>query len=445
MVISNFVNEATLFFKLLRTDFNEVGALFPTSSISAKALCSELRRHRGTKRVLEVGAGTGAITAELVKWIGPGDQLVVCELNPVFADFLRNRFRNEPEFKAVSAQSQIYEGSVLDLPADAQFDYIVSTIPFNNCPADFVGAVFAHYQRLLKAAGVLSYIEYIAGRTLKQFLGTDSTVAEVQALLAEQRQHFEFRKEIVVRNIPPAWIHHLRFGQATAADASALGALKENARMGIGPLGLDVDAVPVVAGLLGLAAWLRRRTPASRLWQWLALSALLVGIFFRDPRRRVLTNDRLAYAASDGVVLKVETLRDPRFGEEEWLRVAVFLSIFDVHLNRAPVGGKVVEILHEDGGHASANLESAEHNVAQYTVLETAHGRCIVAQRSGLIARRIVNRSKVGMLLAQGDKFGLIRFGSRTDIYLPAATYFSRVKKGDRVWGGETVIAEMKG
>lgn len=443
MMINKFLNEATLFFQLIRTNFDEVGALFPTSSVSAAALCSELRRHRGVKRVLEVGAGTGAITAELIKSIGPGDELVVCELNSTFADFLRQRFANEANFKAVADLCQIYEGSVLDLPSNQPFDYIVSTIPFNNCPTDFVNAVFQHYQQLLKPSGVLSYIEYIGGRTLKQALGADTAFAEVQELLAERKQSFEFRKEIVVRNLPPAWIHHLRFHKPTADDARQLGALTENERVGLGPLAVDSDAIPFVAGLLGLAAWGRARNPQASWWRLAALAVPLLAAFFRDPVRRVVQDDRLAYAASDGVVLKVETLQDSRFGEIEWLRIAVFLSILDVHLNRAPVGGTVVEILLEEGGYASANTEAAEHNVAQYTVIESIHGRCVVAQRSGLIARRIVNRSRIGMLLAQGDKFGLIRFGSRTDVYLPAATYQPLVKKGDRVWGGESGIARL--
>src|SRR4029434_11221712 len=121
--------------------------------------------------------------------------------------------------------------------------------------------------------------------------------------------------------------------------------------------------------------------------------------------------------------------------------IAVFLSVLDVHVNRAPVAGKVVEFWVEDGGFAPAMKPEAEHNVAAYTVLDTTRGTVAVAQRTGLIARRIVHRAPVGALLAKGERFGLIRFGSRTDVYLPVDAATALVGPGDRVLGGETVIA----
>jgi phosphatidylserine decarboxylase len=137
-------------------------------------------------------------------------------------------------------------------------------------------------------------------------------------------------------------------------------------------------------------------------------------------------------AASDGKVLGVERLHDDRFGDQEFLRIAVFLSVLDVHVNRAPVAGKVADYFVEAGGYAAAMKPSAEHNVAAYTVLETAHGQVIVAQRTGLIARRIVQRAPVGSLLAKGERMGLIRFGSRTDVYLPSERAVPRVSPARR-------------
>jgi phosphatidylserine decarboxylase len=115
--------------------------------------------------------------------------------------------------------------------------------------------------------------------------------------------------------------------------------------------------------------------------------------------------------------------------------------VLDVHVNRAPVAGKVVDYFVTDGGFAAAMKPEAEHNVAAYTLFDTAHGRVAVAQRTGLIARRIVQRAPVGALLAKGERFGLIRFGSRTDVYLPANTAEPLVAPGDRVLGAATVIA----
>jgi phosphatidylserine decarboxylase len=105
------------------------------------------------------------------------------------------------------------------------------------------------------------------------------------------------------------------------------------------------------------------------------------------------------------------------------------------------VAGRVVDYFVVDGGFAAAMKPAAEHNVAAYTVLETTRGTVVVAQRTGLIARRIVQRSPVGALLAKGERFGLIRFGSRTDVYLPVGAATATVAAGDKVRGGETVIA----
>jgi phosphatidylserine decarboxylase len=166
--------------------------------------------------------------------------------------------------------------------------------------------------------------------------------------------------------------------------------------------------------------------------------------FFRDPERDVPTDPDAVVAASDGTVLSVERLTDARLGAGELLRVAVFLSVLDVHVNRAPAAGRVVAHWVEDGGYAPAMRPEAEHNVAAYTVLDTEHGRVAVAQRTGLLARRIVHRAPVGSLLARGERFGLIRFGSRTDVYLPATAADPAVAPGEKVSGGRTVIARWR-
>jgi phosphatidylserine decarboxylase len=207
--------------------------------------------------------------------------------------------------------------------------------------------------------------------------------------------------------------------------------------------GMHIDSNGVAAAgiALGLAALAKAARPKSRLWLVPALAAAPVAAFFRDPNRDVPEDPASVVAASDGKVLGVERLTDDRFGDTEYLRVSVFLSVLDVHVNRSPVAGKVTDYFVEDGGYAAAMKPSAEHNVAAYTVLETAHGQVIVAQRTGLIARRIVQRAPVGSLLAKGERMGLIRFGSRTDVYLPAAKAVPRVSPGERVVGGATVIA----
>jgi phosphatidylserine decarboxylase len=209
-------------------------------------------------------------------------------------------------------------------------------------------------------------------------------------------------------------------------------------------MALDSNGVAAAAIFGGLALLARRQRPDSKLWLLAAIAAVPVAAFFRDPRRLVPEDAGAVVSSADGTVLSVERMTDDRFGPGEWLRIAVFLSVLDVHVNRSPVAGRVVDVVREEGGYAMAQSASAEHNVACYTVLETTRGRVVVAQRTGLIARRIVHRAPVGRLLARGERYGLIRFGSRTDVYLPADRVDAAVAPGDRVVGGETVVARYR-
>jgi phosphatidylserine decarboxylase len=213
-------------------------------------------------------------------------------------------------------------------------------------------------------------------------------------------------------------------------------------------MNIDSNGVAAAGIALGLAAAARLARPRSKLWLLPALAAIPVAAFFRDPEREPpadeAADDSAVLAASDGTVLSVERVTDARIGDGELLRIAVFLSVLDVHVNRSPVAGRVIGYWVEDGGYAPAMKPAAEHNVAAYTVLDTERGRVGVAQRTGLIARRIVQRAPVGSLLARGERFGLIRFGSRTDVYLPAGAASATVAPGDKVSGGSTIIARWR-
>ena len=318
-------------------------------------------------------------------------------------------------------------------------------MPFNNCPPDFIEAVLAHYQRLLKPGGVLSYIEYVGGQTLKRVSGLDPQQAGRTAVYKRLLTPYAFRRDLVLHNAPPAWIHYLRYQPAEVTAALALAPPRRNHRVTVGDFVMDSAVLPFLALAAAAAALLYKGAPKRRIWWAPAILLPLLAAFFRDPQRSQLQDERIAYAASDGVVLTVEELTDNRFGEERWLRIAVFLSLLDVHVNYAPVAGRVAEVMASSGGFAAASLPAAEHNNALYTVIEGVHGRCIVAQRVGLIARRIVNRLRPGALVTQGEKMGLIRFGSRTDVYLPANQWRALVNVGDRVQGGVTPLAQVKG
>jgi phosphatidylserine decarboxylase len=288
---------------------------------------------------------------------------------------------------------------------------------------------------------VLTYIEYAYMRMAKERLLSGEArreLADASAVLDRYIDRYQFRRDLVYRNLPPAWVRHLRFEQPPASAALDLAPIEHNRRIQLSAdVGISTEALPWLLGLLGLALF----GPLRRGRSLLLLIAAAIATFFRDPPRHVVPDANVAYAAADGRVLSVERVVDERFGAEEWLRIAVFLSLANVHINRSPVAGKVLRVLPQAGGFAPADSADAEHNNAVYTLIEGARGRCIVAQRSGLVARRIVTWCQPGELLAQGDRYGLIRFGSRTDVYLPAHIFAAHVAPGDTVCAGETVIA----
>lgn len=176
----------------------------------------------------------------------------------------------------------------------------------------------------------------------------------------------------------------------------------------------------------------------------LAILAVWVVAFFRDPIRAGPRGARYIVAAAEGHVVHVTETDEPMYVKERALRISIFLSVFDVHVNRYPVDG-TVELVHYNKGkflHAAdekASLDNEQSSVG----MRGPRGRVLVRQIAGLIARRIVTDSKPGDRVTQGDRLGLIRFGSRTDVFLPlSARPVLKVKPGDRVRVGGTVLAE---
>ncbi len=180
---------------------------------------------------------------------------------------------------------------------------------------------------------------------------------------------------------------------------------------------------------------------------WLVLIVLLfIGYtfaFFRDPERVAPTDPALVVAAADGVVADIGERDEPEVVKAKMRRVGIFLSVFDVHTNRAPIAGKIIYREHHEGLFLDARDPAcAEKNEAMTWAFENQRTTLVVRQLTGAIARRIVGWSHVGDNLAKGERFGMIRFGSRTEVWLPLDAEVL-VKKGDRVVGGATVIARL--
>lgn len=168
--------------------------------------------------------------------------------------------------------------------------------------------------------------------------------------------------------------------------------------------------------------------------------------FFRDPPRVTPLRDGLVVSPADGVVSAVGFFLPPPelgLGTEPMQRVSVFMSVFDVHVNRAPITGRILKIAYKPGLFLNADLDKAsEDNERSGMVIETPAGRFAVVQIAGLVARRIVGFVKEGEPISVGDRFGLIRFGSRVDVYMPAQAR-PMVAVGSRAIAGETILADL--
>ena len=202
--------------------------------------------------------------------------------------------------------------------------------------------------------------------------------------------------------------------------------------------------LPFVGASLAVAAVGRRN-------RWLRGAGLAAAAanaaFFRHPPRVAPTRPGVIVAPADGLVCLIEEATPPAelgLAATPLPRISIFLSVLDAHVQRAPIGGEVVAVVHRPGKFVSAELEAAsEDNERNSVVIRTPDGVDVIAvQIAGLVARRIVCEAKVGDKLPIGETYGLIRYGSRLDTYLPAGSNVL-VTKGQRALAGETVLAEL--
>lgn len=171
---------------------------------------------------------------------------------------------------------------------------------------------------------------------------------------------------------------------------------------------------------------------------------LFISYFFRDPDRIVPSHEGAVVSPADGKVVKIETVENSSFFEGSGLKISIFMSVFNVHVNRIPHEGKVRKVSYYPGKFFSANLDKAsqenEHNAV---FIETEEGkRLCVVQIAGLIARRIICRLQEGDRVDRGQRYGMICFGSRLDVYLPA-DFKPNVTEGDRVKAGTSVLGDL--
>jgi phosphatidylserine decarboxylase len=202
---------------------------------------------------------------------------------------------------------------------------------------------------------------------------------------------------------------------------------------------LEAGWILLILALAAVATWF--------ISAWLSLIFLALFLFtvafFRDPDRPVPADPNLVVAPADGRVSDIVELDEKEVLKTKTRRVGIFLSIFDVHTNRAPITGWIIYRKHHAGLCLDArDPECPEKNEAMTWAFENSRGMIVVRQLTGAIARRIVAWANVGDELKKGERFGMIRFGSRTELYLPLEAEVL-VKTGDHVSGGSTVIARL--
>ena len=167
--------------------------------------------------------------------------------------------------------------------------------------------------------------------------------------------------------------------------------------------------------------------------------------FFRDPERVIINDDNFLVSPADGEVIKVEEVNGPKelnLENKKFKKISIFMNVFDCHVNRTPCSGKIEEILYKPGKFFNASLDKAsEDNERNYFKIKNSQGQdVVVVQIAGLIARRIISEVSKDQELSQGDRVGMIRFGSRIDVYFE--NYETIVKIGQKAISGETLLAK---
>lgn len=194
-------------------NYNTTGSIIPSGRALGAALC----RHVGSggpQKILEAGPGTGAVTGCIIERMRGDDELWMVELNPNFAAHLRGAFENKPEFRSVARRCHLVEGSVQQLGHAGEFDLVISGLPLNNFSSDDVRHILQAYARLLKPGGVLSFFQYIFIRPAKMLVSAGAErdrLKGVGAAIEGELGAREFAREWVWINVPPAWVHHMRY------------------------------------------------------------------------------------------------------------------------------------------------------------------------------------------------------------------------------------------
>lgn len=207
--------ECQQFYRQFRDQYHTTGSILPSSQALARAMTRPMRQERRPRKILEVGPGTGAITASIVRQLRSGDQFDIVEINADFVAFLGQRFSEEPDFRKQRARTRIMHSPLQEVPGEAEYDFMISGLPLNNFSLDLVEDIYKSYARLLKPTGTLTSFEYVWIRQMKMPFVSEAERTRLtkltQYLETKIRRH-QIGEEMVFWNVPPAVARHLRFG-----------------------------------------------------------------------------------------------------------------------------------------------------------------------------------------------------------------------------------------
>ena len=203
-----------IFWREFRRTFQGTGAVLPSGRGLSKALAHYVREGSGARRILEVGPGTGAVTRHILHNLRPDDRLVLVERNEEFVNRLRARLADDPSTNGAADRITLLHAGVEELADQEPFDVIISGLPLNNFSVELVEQLLDKMRQLLAPQGTLSFFEYVAIRRAKAMVSGRTERVRLQAIgraLDKLLQTAEVRRDIVLANVPPAWVHHVRY------------------------------------------------------------------------------------------------------------------------------------------------------------------------------------------------------------------------------------------
>jgi phospholipid N-methyltransferase len=207
------VRNLLTFYSQFRKRYHTTGSVIPSSRFLASAITGPLSRREGPRRVLEVGPGTGAFTQRIVRLLRPDDHFDVVEINPAFAEFIRQEFESNPDYRAVAGISAVHEVPLQEFEFEKPYDIIISGLPTTNFDVPLVEEIFRRFMELLAEGGELSYFEYMYLRDLRKFIDKKANrlrFREMDRAIAPYHKRYRTHRSWVFLNFPAAWVHHLK-------------------------------------------------------------------------------------------------------------------------------------------------------------------------------------------------------------------------------------------